>query len=56
MGRLTDAAAALEEHFTPDAADEVVSVLRCGGVGALGRVALHTGDRGLARQATRSPA
>ena len=52
MGRLTDAAAALEEHFTPDAADEVVSVLDAAGVGALGRVALHTGDRGLASQAT----
>jgi hypothetical protein len=29
----------------------VVSVLDAAGVGALGRVALHTGDRGLARQA-----
>ena len=52
MGRLTDAAAALEEHFTPDAAHQVVSVLDAAGVGALGRVALHTGDRALARQAT----
>ena len=53
MGRLTDAAAALEEHFTPDAAHQIVSVLDAAGVGALGRVALHTGDRGLARQAAR---
>ena len=52
MGRLTDAAAALEEHFTPDAAHQVVSVLDAAGVAALGRVALHTGDRSLARQAT----
>jgi DNA-binding CsgD family transcriptional regulator len=51
MGRLPDAAAILEEHFTPDAAHQVVSVLGAAGVGALGRVALHTGDRGLARQA-----
>jgi DNA-binding CsgD family transcriptional regulator len=51
MGRLPDAGAALEEHFTPDAAHQVVSVLDAAGVGALGRVALHTGDRGLARQA-----
>ena len=51
MGRLPDAAAVLEGHFTPDAAHQVVSVLDAAGVGALGRVALHTGDRGLARQA-----
>src|SRR5487761_1885386 len=51
MGRLPDAAAVLEEHFTPDAAHQVVSVLDAAGVCALGRVALHTGDRGLARQA-----
>ena len=50
-GRLADAAAVLEEHFTLDTAHEVVSVLDAAGVGALGRVALHTGDRGLARQA-----
>jgi DNA-binding CsgD family transcriptional regulator len=51
LGRLPDAAAVLEEHFTPDAAHQVVSVLDAAGVGALGRVALHAGDRGLARQA-----
>ena len=51
LGRLPDAAAILEEHFTPDAAHQVVSVLDAAGVGALGRVALHTGDRSLARQA-----
>jgi DNA-binding CsgD family transcriptional regulator len=51
LGRLPDAAAALEEHFTPDTAHQVVSVLDAAGVGALARVALHTGDRGLARQA-----
>lgn len=51
MGRLPDAAAVLEEHFTPDAARQVVSVLDAAGVAALARVALHTGDRGQARQA-----
>jgi DNA-binding CsgD family transcriptional regulator len=52
MGRLPDAAAALEERFTPDAAGQVVSVMDAAGVVALGRVALHTGDRSQARQAT----
>jgi DNA-binding CsgD family transcriptional regulator len=51
-GRLSDAAANLEEHFTPDSAGQVVSVLDAAGAAALGRVALHTGDRALARQAT----
>ncbi|MFZ0180969.1 MAG: LuxR C-terminal-related transcriptional regulator, partial [Candidatus Dormiibacterota bacterium] len=51
MGRLSDAAAALEERFTVDAAHQVVSVLDAAGVGALGRVAIHTGDRVLAQQA-----
>jgi DNA-binding CsgD family transcriptional regulator len=51
MGRLPEAAAILEEHFTPDTAHQVVSVLDAAGVSALGRVALHTRDRGLARQA-----
>jgi len=52
QGRLEDAAAVLEEHFTLDGADQVVSVLDAAGAAALGRVALHTGDRALARQAT----
>jgi DNA-binding CsgD family transcriptional regulator len=47
MGRLPDAAAALEGRFTPDVARQVVSVLDAAGVAALGRVALHTGDRNL---------
>jgi hypothetical protein len=51
MGCLPDAAAVLEGHFTSDAAHQVVSVLDAAGVGTLGRVALHTGDRDLARQA-----
>ncbi len=50
-GRLPDAAAILEEHFTLDSAHRVVSVLDAAGAAALGRVALHTGDRGQARQA-----
>src|SRR2546428_1450378 len=52
MGRLPDAAAALEARFTPDVAPPVVSVLDAAGVVALGRVALHTGDQPLRRRAT----
>jgi DNA-binding CsgD family transcriptional regulator len=52
MGRLPDAAAVLEEHFTLETARQVVSVLDAAGVAALGRVALHTGDQGHARQAS----
>jgi DNA-binding CsgD family transcriptional regulator len=52
MGLLADAAAALEERVTPDAAHQVVSVMDAAGVVALGRVALHTGDRSQARQVT----
>ena len=51
LGRLSDAAAVLEEHFTLDASSQVVSVLDAAGAAALGRVALHTGDRAQARQA-----
>ncbi len=51
MGRLSDAAAALEARFTPDVAPQVVSVLDAAGVVALGRVALHTGDQPLTRRA-----
>jgi DNA-binding CsgD family transcriptional regulator len=51
MGRVTDAAAALGELFTPDMAHQVVSVLDAAGVAALGRAAIHTGDPNLARQA-----
>jgi DNA-binding CsgD family transcriptional regulator len=51
MGRLTDAGAALRKLFTPDVAHQVLSVLSAAGVVALGRVAVHTGDRNLARQA-----
>jgi DNA-binding CsgD family transcriptional regulator len=52
MGRLHDAAAALEARFTPDAAPQIVSVLDAAGVVALGRVALHTGDQKLTRRVT----
>jgi DNA-binding CsgD family transcriptional regulator len=51
MGRLADAAAALEEQLTVDMARQIVSVLDAVGVVALGRVALHMGDPSLARQA-----
>jgi DNA-binding CsgD family transcriptional regulator len=52
MGRLADASVALEERFTADVAHQIVSALDAAGVVALGRVALHTGDRRLARQAS----
>jgi DNA-binding CsgD family transcriptional regulator len=51
MGRLTDAGVTLGRLFTSDVAHQVVSVLDAAGVVALGRVAIHTGDRNLARQA-----
>jgi DNA-binding CsgD family transcriptional regulator len=49
VGRITDAAAALEERFAPETAHLVVSIPNAAGVGALGRIALHTGDRRLTR-------
>ena len=51
MGRLADAAAALEGQLTVDMAPQIVSVFDAAGVGALGRVAIHLGDPGLSRQA-----
>jgi DNA-binding CsgD family transcriptional regulator len=52
QGRLPDAAANLEAHYTLDSAHQVVSVLDAAGAAALGRVALHAGDQALGRQAT----
>ena len=51
MGRLADAAAALEGQLPVDTAAHIVSVLDAAGVVALGRVAIHAGDPGLSRQA-----
>ncbi len=51
LGRLADAAAALEGQLTVDMASHIVSVLDAAGVVALGRVAMHMGDPGLSRQA-----
>ena len=51
MGRLADAAVALEGQLTVDRASHIVSVLDAAGVVALGRVAIHMGDPGLSRQA-----
>jgi DNA-binding CsgD family transcriptional regulator len=51
MGRLADAAAALEGQFSIDMAPQIVSVLDAAGVVALGRAAIHMGDQGLSRQA-----
>jgi DNA-binding CsgD family transcriptional regulator len=51
MGRLADAAAALEGQLTVDLAPQIVSVLDAAGVVALGRVAMHMGDSALSRQA-----
>ncbi len=51
MGRLADAAAALEGQLTVELAPQIVSVLDAAGVGALGRVATHLGDPALSRRA-----
>jgi DNA-binding CsgD family transcriptional regulator len=51
MGRLADAAAALEGQLNVEMAPHIVSVLDAAGVVALGRVAIHMGDPGLSRQA-----
>ena len=51
MGRLSDAAAALEARFTPDFAPQVANVPDAAGIVALGRVALHTGDQPMRRRA-----
>ena len=51
MGRLADAAAALEGQLPLEMAPQIVSVLDAAGVVALGRVAMHMGDPGLSRQA-----
>jgi DNA-binding CsgD family transcriptional regulator len=45
LGRLDDAAAALEGRFNPDDAHLVVAGLEAAGVVALGRIALHIGDQ-----------
>ena len=45
MGRLADAAVALEGQLPVDKAPHIVSVLDAAGVGALGRVAIHLGER-----------
>ena len=51
MGRLADAAAALEGQLPVDMAPQIVSVLEAAGVVALGRAAIHIGDPALSRQA-----
>jgi DNA-binding CsgD family transcriptional regulator len=51
MGRVADAAVALEGQLPAEMAPHIVSVLDAAGVGALGRVAIHLGDPGLSRQA-----
>ena len=51
MGRLADAAAALEGQLAVEMAPQIVSVLDAAGVVALGRVAIHMGDPDLSRQA-----
>ena len=51
MGRLADAAVALEGQLPVDMAPQIVSVLDAAGVVALGRVAIHLGDGSLSRQA-----
>ncbi|HET6171691.1 MAG TPA: helix-turn-helix transcriptional regulator [Gaiellales bacterium] len=50
MGRLQDAAATLEGQFGPADADAMPAISDAAGVVALGRVALHTGDRSQTRR------
>jgi DNA-binding CsgD family transcriptional regulator len=50
LGRLTDAAAILEDRFSADTAHQIVSVLDAAGVVALGRVAMHLGEQGQSRR------
>jgi DNA-binding CsgD family transcriptional regulator len=51
MGLLSEAVGVLGARFTRDVANQVLTVLDAAGVVALGRLAIHTGDRRLARQA-----
>jgi DNA-binding CsgD family transcriptional regulator len=51
VGQLADAAAILEERFSPETAHEVVGVLDAAGVVALSRVATHRGDLAQAAKA-----
>ena len=51
LGRLSDAAAVLEARFDPGEAHAVVAVQDVAGLVALGRVAIHTGDRRQHRRA-----
>ena len=51
IGKLNDAAALLDERFSPDSADQVVGAMDAAGVVALSRVATHRGDRAQAEKA-----
>ncbi|HVB50148.1 MAG TPA: AAA family ATPase [Acidimicrobiales bacterium] len=48
LGRLSDAATALEGQFQIESSDQVVSIFDASGVVALGRVAIHMGNEELA--------
>ncbi len=52
LGRLTDARAALDGQFGPDAAHHYLGALDAAGIVALGRVAIHTGDARLQQRTT----
>jgi len=52
LGRLTDARAALDGQFSPDAARHYRGVLDAAGIVALGRIAIHTGDGRLQQRTT----
>jgi DNA-binding CsgD family transcriptional regulator len=47
LGRLADASAALEGQFSPETGDRFFGALDAAGIVALGRVALHQGNRRL---------
>jgi len=52
IGQLNDAAALLDERFSPETADQVVGAMDAAGVVALSRVATHRGDKTQAEKAT----
>ncbi len=53
LGRLDDAQAILDGQFSPETGDRFIGALDAAGIVALGRVALHQGDRRLQERTAR---
>ena len=53
LGRLDDAGAILDGQFSPETGDRFIGALDAAGIVALGRVALHQGNRRLQQRAAR---